>query len=150
MQLQPAECNSLRPCKHLKLNGASRLLVCRIGTPPITCRFDFCRSDKAPIQQGRRMYLDEEQADAVLDVVQHTKEFVAVWNAEQRRGSTEASQEVSKRKAISQAAYQVIMDKLLISYYEATEIGVSDDLLLEVIDKILPSDLEFTISIDHS
>ena len=42
------------------------------------------------------------------------------------------------------------MDKLLISYYEATEIGVSDDLLLEVIDKILPSDLEFTISIDHS
>lgn len=76
-------------------------MVCRIGTSPITCRFDFCRSDKAPIQQWRRMYLDEEQADAVLDVVQHTKEFVAVWNAEQRRGSTEAPQEIPKRKAIS-------------------------------------------------
>ena len=96
------------------------------------------------------MYLDEEQADAVLDVVQHTKEFVAVWNAEQRRGSTEAPQEIPKRKAISQAAYTVIMDKLLVSYAEATQLGVPDDLLLEVINKILPSDLEFTISIDHS
>ena len=95
------------------------------------------------------MYLDEKQADAVLGVVQHTKEFVAVWNAEQRRGSTEAPQEIPKRKAISQAAYQVIMDKLLVSYYEATEIGVSDDLLLEVIHKLLPDGLEFTISIEH-
>lgn len=42
------------------------------------------------------------------------------------------------------------MDKLLVSYAEATQLGVPDDLLLEVIDKILPSDLEFTISIDHS
>ena len=96
------------------------------------------------------MFLNEEQADAVLDVVQHTKEFVAVWKSEQRGGDTETPQKTSTRKAISKAALAVIMDKLLIAYTEATDIGVSDDLLLGVIDKLLPDDLEFTISINHS
>jgi len=95
------------------------------------------------------MYLDYEQADAVLDVVQHTQEFVAVWNAQQRERSAKEKTKVSSRKAISEAAYQVIMDKLLVAYAQATELGVPDDLLLEAIDKILPDDLEFTISIEY-
>jgi hypothetical protein len=82
------------------------------------------------------MYLDYEQADAVLDVVQHTQEFVAVWNAQQRERSAKEKTKVSSRKAISEAAYQVIMDKLLVVTLRQLIGCVPDDLLLEAIDKI--------------
>ena len=97
------------------------------------------------------MYLNEEQTESLLDVITCAKEFVSLWNEQERCGSIpETTPQAHVIKTVAQAAYNIAVEKLMLAYAAASELEVSDELLMEEIHKILPDGMEFTIKIEYS
>ena len=97
------------------------------------------------------MSQNEEQVESLFEVIACAKEFVSMWNECQRGGSsTETKAQVHVRKTVAKAAYNISLEKLMIAYAKASELGVSEDLLMHEIHVVLPKGLEFTIKIEHS
>lgn len=106
---------------------------------------------KAPTQLGRGMFLNEEQVESLLDVINCAKEFVSLWNGqEERRSASQTPAQTHIIKTVAQAAYNIAVERLMLAYAAASELEVSDELLMEEIHKILPDGMEFTIKIEYS
>lgn len=96
------------------------------------------------------MYLNEEQTESLFDVITCAKEFVSLWNEQERcRSIPQTTSQAYVFKTVAQAAYNISVERLMLAYAKASECGVSDELLMEQIHKVLPSGLEFTISIEY-
>lgn len=97
------------------------------------------------------MFLHEEQVESLFEVIDCAKQFVSLWNGQEVRGSEPQTQaQTYVRQTVAQAAYNISLEKLMLAYAKASELGVSDDLLMHEIHVVLPKGLEFTIKIEHS
>lgn len=97
------------------------------------------------------MHHNEEQVESLFEVIDRAKEFVSMWNEQNKRGGTaETPAQTYVRQTVATAAYNIALEKLMLAYAKASELGVSDDLLLHEIHVILPEGMEFTIKIEYS
>ena len=97
------------------------------------------------------MFLNEEQADAVLDVVVCCGVFRARYeSAEKHRLDCYAKGQVPKSEALATATCEEPSQKLIEAFSEAFQIGVPEGMLCEIIANHLPEGLEFSVKIEHT
>ncbi len=97
------------------------------------------------------MFLNEEQADAVLDVVVCCGVYRARYeSAELHRLDCYAKGQVPKSEALATATCEEPAEKITEAYIVASDLGVPDGMLCEVITNHLPKGSEFKLRIEYS
>ncbi len=97
------------------------------------------------------MFLSDEQADAVLDVVVCCGVLRARYeSAEKHRLDCYAKGQVPKSEALATATCEEPSQKLTEAFSEAYQLGLTESFLCNVIATNLPEGLEFSLKIEHS
>lgn len=97
------------------------------------------------------MFLNEEQADAVLDIVSACVALKSAYDdAEKYRMDCYAEGKVPECEKVAEAACQPHAQKVTDSFCEAHQLGLSEGFLCELISNHLPEGLEFSVCIEHT